>query len=80
MNKLIAWLTPKVDKVAYFGVGYIVATILPIPAMWGLIIAVAVAVFKEYWDWKSKKGNPDIWDFVATVLGGCLGYAALMMW
>ena len=79
INKIIAWLTPKIDKVAHFGVGYIVATILPIPAMWGVIIAVAVGAFKEYWDWKSKKGTPDIWDFVATVGGGLLGYVALIL-
>jgi len=79
LNATIGWLNPKIDKVAHFGGGYIVATILPIPAIYGLILAVVVGALKEYRDKKSGLGTPDIWDFAATALGGLLGYVALLL-
>ena len=45
----------------------------------GLGIAIAVGALKEYRDGKSKLGTADMWDFVATVLGGLVGYAALLI-
>lgn len=40
----------------------------------GLGLAVFVGLAKELWDWYSKKGTPDLMDFVATAAGGVLGF------
>lgn len=40
----------------------------------GLGLAVLVGALKELWDWYSKKGTPDVLDFVATSAGGVLGF------
>lgn len=79
MNNIIAWLNARIDKVAHFGGGYIVATILPIPVSIGLLLTVIVAAWKEYRDKESGKGTQDIWDFIATVAGGILGYLAISL-
>ena len=78
-NAMISWLNARIDKVAHFGGGYILATVFPIAAIYGLILAVIVGALKEYRDSKSKLGTPDMWDFVATCLGGLLGFIALLI-
>jgi len=35
-----------------------------------LIPVIIIGGAKEIYDWKSKKGNPEWWDFIFTVLGG----------
>jgi hypothetical protein len=78
MKKLIEFLMKNADKTVHFLSGYLIATILPIPAGYGLALAVMAAAGKEYWDSKGN-GSPDILDFAATVSGGILGYLALIV-
>lgn len=40
----------------------------------GLAMSAGIGALKEYWDYQSKKGTPDLWDFVATFAGGILGF------
>jgi len=44
----------------------------------GLVTAVVIGAGKEIiWDYLLKKGTPEWWDFIVTVLGGTLGYTIL---
>lgn len=44
----------------------------------GLVIASIVGALKEIiWDWLLKRGTPELLDFVATALGGFVGYVIL---
>lgn len=46
---------------------------------WGLVVAAVIGVLKEVvWDWLLKKGTPEVLDFVATVVGGFVGYLVLL--
>ena len=46
----------------------------------GLITAAIVGALKEIiWDWLLKKGTPELTDFLATCLGGGIGWALLKM-
>ena len=46
----------------------------------GLVSAAVVGALKEIiWDWLLKKGTPEPLDFVATVVGGVIGYVLLML-
>jgi hypothetical protein len=48
--------------VAYFVIGY-----------WALLLVAIVAGAKEWYDYKHPNHTSDIYDWVATVLGGLLG-------
>jgi hypothetical protein len=56
------------------------ATIFPIPSMWGLVLSTLAGILKEVYD----KGHADIhtedkWDAVATIGGGLIGFIALVI-
>lgn len=40
----------------------------------GLMLAVIGAVVKEIYDRQHPNHTPDVWDAVATILGGLLGF------
>jgi len=67
---VLNWLKLHSDKVAHFAVGY-------------TIFSVAAAVGKELWDATinpvtgKQRGNPDMLDAAATILGGAV--AALIL-
>jgi VanZ family protein len=48
--------------VAYFFIGY-----------WALLLVAIVAGAKEWYDYTHPNHTSDVWDWVATALGGCLG-------
>lgn len=42
---------------------------------YGLLLAVVVGFLKEVYDYfHQDKHTPDVWDWIATSLGGLLGY------
>jgi len=70
------------DKLMHFGVGYIAgATSTSIasaagsknPELWGMFTATLIGVGKEYYDYRSRKGNVEHLDMFMTVLGGVAG-------
>lgn len=40
----------------------------------GLVFAIAGAIIKELYDNQYPDHTPDVWDAVATILGGLLGF------
>lgn len=73
------------DKIIHFlvgagltGVSLIVCHLIHCPAWLCVMPAIAAGAGKEIiWDAGLKRGNPDIWDFVATVAGAIM---ALVLW
>jgi len=62
----------KIDKLYHFIAGifiYLVSVIF-LSNLLALIPVILIGAGKEIYDWKSKKGNPEWWDFIFTVLGG----------
>jgi len=46
----------------------------------GLIAAAIVGALKEIvWDWLLKRGTPEFLDFLATALGGVIGYMVVKL-
>lgn len=70
-------ISVPLDKQAHFASGAILATaILLLTGSIGIsFVSVSlVAMFKEIYDlFHRNKHTPDIWDWVATVLGGLFG-------
>lgn len=68
-------ILPPQDKLAHFAVGVIVFAITHfIGPLVGMLAVVLAAVGKEIYDWFHRnKHTPDIWDAVATILGGTVG-------
>jgi hypothetical protein len=62
------------DKVAHFWAGLAIMLAVSLFGGWviGLIAAVAAGLLKEAYD-MTGRGTPDIWDAVATGLGGVAG-------
>ena len=60
---------PK-DKKEHFAVGFIMAiTLIPAFGYIGALIGVFIAGAKEVvYDWLMKKGTPEWWDFIATII------------
>ena len=63
-----------IDKQAHFFAGAAIASTIALysgDAVWGLGACVVAAIGKELYD-ASGRGTPDVWDFVATALGGAV--------
>lgn len=75
IEKIISFLNNiPADKVAHCLGGVILFAIGQLFG-YGLALAVIGAIAKEIYDYIHKdKHTPDVWDAVATVLGGLLGY------
>lgn len=69
------------DKANHFIYGAIAASLggLHSVAIGGLL-CVLVAVAKEIYDKRSGKGDPEVLDVVATVLGGAVVLLPLAVW
>jgi len=74
-EKLLAFLNAiPSDKVYHCLVGVILFAIGNLVG-YGLALAIIGAVGKEIYDYLHKDTHtPDVWDAVATTLGGLLGY------
>jgi len=75
IEKLLAFLNAMPsDKVYHCLVGVILFAIGNLVG-YGLAVAIIGAVGKEIYDYFHKDTHtPDVWDAVATTLGGLLGY------
>ena len=73
-----AWLQGKVpmDKFFHFIGGLVIAALLtPFIGAYSIVVVAIVALLKEIYDYLHKDiHTPDFWDWVATVLGGILGF------
>lgn len=62
------------DKANHFVYGAVITCLTGLA--FGPVMAGGAVMFfaagKELYDFYSKKGTPDIWDFFATVLGGVI--------
>ena len=64
----------QIDKQAHFFAGAAIASTITLycgNAVWGLGACVVAAIGKELYD-ATGRGTPDVWDAVATVLGGAV--------
>ncbi len=61
------------DKKLHFLVGFAIAFFL------NIYLVVIVALAKEVRDKVSKKGTPELLDFIYTVVGGILAYLILYL-
>jgi len=75
IEKLLAFLNAiPSDKIYHCLVGVILFAIGNLVG-YGLAVAIIGAVGKEIYDYLHKDNHtPDVWDAVATTLGGLLGY------
>lgn len=67
-----------IDKQAHFWWGAFMASCtFPAIGFSGVMVAALIGLAKEYWDSKGH-GTPDVYDFLATALGGLAG--AVVTW
>tara|TARA_R110000822_G_scaffold230487_1_gene362632 strand:- start:271 stop:510 length:240 start_codon:yes stop_codon:yes gene_type:complete len=69
-----------IDKQAHFwsGATICLAISLFFPPAVGLITAIVLGALKEVWDGRGH-GTKDVWDFVATGLGGVVGFVLILI-
>ncbi len=67
------------DKFGHFGIG----AILGLSALWlgwlGLLPVLAFAAGKEAWDHAHPPHKAEMWDFLATMLGGLLAIGLVIL-
>lgn len=74
IEKLIAFCNAiPADKV-YHCLGGVVLFAIGQLFGYGLVLAIIGAIGKEIYDKLHPNHTPDVWDAVATILGGLLGY------
>lgn len=75
IEKILKFLNAiPTDKVAHCLGGVILFAIGQLFS-YGLLLAIAGAIGKEVYDYFNKSTHtPDLWDAVATIAGGLLGY------
>jgi Flp pilus assembly pilin Flp len=70
----------SLDKQAHFlaGTTICLSFALFVSPILGLITAIVLGAVKELWDGMGH-GTKDIWDFVATALGGVVGFVLILI-
>ena len=70
------------DKLAHMAIGFLVCLLLqPVNPDLGMFTCVVLAWAKERYDFlRPMKHTPDGWDAYATVLGGAIFQASLLLW
>jgi Flp pilus assembly pilin Flp len=73
-------LKMPIDKQAHFLAGTTICLSLAlfVSPILGLITAIVLGAVKELWDGMGH-GTKDIWDFVATALGGVVGFVLILI-
>ena len=61
-----------IDKIAHFGLGYMIADIFEFTGLWALLIAIVVGVMKELFDKYVKHTVFDLLDLAFTFGGAFL--------
>ena len=67
------------DKLLHFFAGSYVALLAMQWVQWGFALALValVALVTELYDRISGKGTPELWDFLATLIGGMVTVALI---
>lgn len=79
IEKIFQYINSRTDKALHFGGGYILATAFPIPALYGLVIALLAGILKEVYDGRNTGHTIDKYDTLATLVGGLIGFIALVI-
>ena len=88
VNAFLAKLYPSilagkvpVDKFMHFIGGLVIAALLtPFIGAYSIVVVAIVALLKEIYDYLHKDiHTPDFWDWVATVLGGVVGFVVVAL-
>jgi hypothetical protein len=88
VNAVLAKLYPSilagkvpVDKFMHFVCGLVIAALLtPFIGAYSIVVVAIVALLKEIYDYLHKDiHTPDFWDWVATVLGGLVGFVIVAL-
>jgi hypothetical protein len=75
IEKIIAILNSIPTDKVYHCLGGVVLFAIGQLFGYGLALAIIGAITKEIYDYfHQDKHTPDIWDAIATILGGLLGY------
>ena len=72
----------KQDKLKHLlaGIGISLVFGVQFSPLIGFIAAAIVGALKEIiWDWLLKRGTPEFLDFLATALGGVIGYMVVKL-
>lgn len=65
----------QIDKQAHFWWGWcIAATVYPLGIVFAVLVSAFMGAAKEVWD-KNDHGTPDLYDALATIVGGLTGSA-----
>ena len=69
------------DKQMHFIGGLVIAALLtPFIGAYSIVVVAIVALLKEIYDYLHKDiHTPDFWDWVATVLGGLVGFVVIAL-
>ncbi len=69
------------DKQMHFIGGLVIAALLtPFIGAYSILVVAIIALLKEIYDYLHKDiHTPDFWDFVATVLGGLVGFVIVAL-
>lgn len=88
VNALLAKLYPSilagkvpVDKFMHFISGLVIAALLtPFIGAYSIVVVAIIALLKEIYDYLHPESHTaDIWDWVATTLGGLVGFVAVAL-
>ncbi len=78
-----SWLEGKVpvDKFMHFACGFIIAAVLtPFIGAYSILVVAVIAALKEIYDARHPdKHTADFWDWVATTLGGIVGFVVVAL-
>ena len=69
------------DKFMHFICGFIIAAVLtPFIGFYAVVVVAIIALLKEIYDaLHPDKHTADIWDWVATTLGGLVGFVIIAL-
>jgi hypothetical protein len=69
------------DKQMHFICGFIIAAVLtPFIGLYSVAVVALIALAKEIYDYMHKDiHTPDVWDWVATALGGLVGFVVVAL-
>jgi hypothetical protein len=69
------------DKQMHFICGLVIAALLtPFIGAYSIVVVAIIALLKEIYDYLHKDiHTPDFWDWVATVLGGVVGFVVVAL-
>jgi hypothetical protein len=69
------------DKQMHFIGGLVIAALLtPFIGAYSIVVVAIVALLKEIYDYLHKDiHTPDFWDWVATVIGGLVGFIVVAL-